>query len=290
MSTLNFESLPNLTRHYLKAVVQRRSAPTEATEKPDLTARAAQVKVDDLSDYYQICALADDGLLPPTYPQVLATPLHAAIVSHPDFPLPALGMVHLENSVIQHRPIEVGEPFELVCQVSGWHWDRHLGIKFAIDTHATDPSGQPLWKSTLWALSRGQKKALEKKPGKTYPDPPVGAPPQAKVSSVIDVPADMGRRYAAVCGDYNPIHLTQATARLFGFRRHIVHGMWTFGRCWADLATFAPREDLHLSVRFKQPLYLPSTAVLNAVEKGEKLAYEARNLAGDRLFLEGTVG
>jgi hypothetical protein len=31
--------------------------------------------------------------------------------------------------------------------------------------------------------------------------------------------SDIGRRYAKVCGDYNPIHLSAVSARLFGFPR-----------------------------------------------------------------------
>ena len=46
---------------------------------------------------------------------------------------------------------------------------------------------------------------------------------------------DLGRRYAAVSGDFNPIHLSPATSRLFGFRRPIIHGMWTHARALAGL-------------------------------------------------------
>ena len=46
---------------------------------------------------------------------------------------------------------------------------------------------------------------------------------------------DIGRRYGAVSGDRNPIHLYPLTARLFGFRRAIAHGMWTKARCLAAL-------------------------------------------------------
>jgi hypothetical protein len=44
-------------------------------------------------------------------------------------------------------------------------------------------------------------------------------------------PADIGRRYGAVSGDRNPIHLTAVTAKLFGFQQAIAHGMWTKGTC-----------------------------------------------------------
>ena len=48
-------------------------------------------------------------------------------------------------------------------------------------------------------------------------------------------PSDLGRRYGSVSGDLNPIHLSDPTAKLFGFPRAIAHGMWTKARCLAAL-------------------------------------------------------
>ena len=46
---------------------------------------------------------------------------------------------------------------------------------------------------------------------------------------------DLGRRYAAISGDYNPIHLGALSAKLFGFKQAIAHGMWSKARCLAAL-------------------------------------------------------
>ena len=286
---MEFQRLPNLNGLYAKAALKRRSKPTPSTQVPSLEARATEVVVDDLEDYFQICAIADDGHLPPTYPQVLATPLHAAIVAHDDFPLPALGMVHLENRVEQTRPIEVGEQFELSCRLAATEWIAHLGLKFAIDT-AVVIDGDEVWKSRLWALSRGAKEELEERPPRDYPTPQPGEETAALASVIIDVPEDMGRRYAAVCGDYNPIHLHWTTSKLFGFKRPIVHGMWTFGRCWAELANFVEPTELSLTVRFKQPLYLPDSMVVRATEvEAGKFSYRATSVDQGRFFLEGSA-
>ena len=40
------------------------------------------------------------------------------------------------------------------------------------------------------------------------------------------VPDDIGRRYAKVSGDVNPIHMSSLTAKALGFKRAIAHGMW----------------------------------------------------------------
>ncbi len=286
---MEFDKLPNLTKLYARAALKRRSKPTPETDVPSLTARAQNVTVGDLSDYRRICRIVDDGHLPPTYPQVLATPLHAAIVAHEDFPLPALGMVHLENRVHQTRPIGEGETFGLRCDLADSEWIPHLGLKFAIDTSAII-GGDTVWKSRLWALSRGAKESLSERPKRSYPESKPGEVADPLTSVVVDIAEDMGRRYSSVCGDYNPIHLHWTTSRLFGFKKPIIHGMWTFGRCWAELAPWVERDELALSVRFKRPLYLPGTMVITATEgDAGQIDYRARSVDGSRLYLEGSA-
>lgn len=51
----------------------------------------------------------------------------------------------------------------------------------------------------------------------------------------VQVDGDIGRRYAAVSGDYNPHHLYGWTARLIGYPRQIAHGMWTLSRCLSSV-------------------------------------------------------
>jgi hypothetical protein len=46
---------------------------------------------------------------------------------------------------------------------------------------------------------------------------------------------NLGRRYGAVSGDRNPIHLYPVTAKAFGFPTNIAHGMWTKARSLAAL-------------------------------------------------------
>jgi acyl dehydratase len=102
------------------------------------------------------------------------------------------------------------------------------------------------------------------------------------------VPDDAGRRYAKVSGDVNPIHLSALTAKAFGFKRAIAHGMWVKARALAALSGRLP-DALTVDVAFRKPLFLPSTVVLStaAVDGGWDLA--VRNAASDTEHLVGTV-
>ena len=109
-------------------------------------------------------------------------------------------------------------------------------------------------------------------------------------STTIDVAADQGRRYGSVSGDYNPIHLHAMTAKLFGFKRAIAHGMWTLARTLAEVEDDLPADGrVFLEVGFKRPVYLPSTIVLDASKSNGALFLEARAPRGDTLHLLANI-
>ena len=56
--------------------------------------------------------------MPLPYPHLLAFPLHMAIMTSPEFPYPAIGSVHLENSITGHRPIAIGETLDVTARAS----------------------------------------------------------------------------------------------------------------------------------------------------------------------------
>ncbi|MDX3161552.1 MaoC/PaaZ C-terminal domain-containing protein, partial [Streptomyces scabiei] len=72
---------------------------------------------------------------------------------------------------------------------------------------------------------------------------------------------DVGRRYGAVSGDRNPIHLHPLGARLFGFPRAIAHGMWTVARCLAEHGT---PPATRVRAEFRAPVSLPGTVTYAA--------------------------
>ena len=78
------------------------------------------------------------------------------------------------------------------------------------------------------------------------------------------LPADLGREYAAVSGDHNPIHLYPLTAKAFGFQRQIAHGMWSKARCVAAFENRLP-DAATVEVEFKKPIFLPGKVAVRRV-------------------------
>jgi acyl dehydratase len=200
--------------------------------------------------YAKVCGFALRDHLPPTYPHVLAFPLHMALMSDGDFPFGAVGLVHVANKITQHRRIGIGE--ELSLRVEASKVQPHpKGKAFDVVTEVR-VGRQIAWESTSTFLRRG-KGDPGAAPAEAFPvvDEDVAA------SATWTLPGDLGRRYAAVSGDRNPIHMHALTAKPLGFPAAIAHGMWTKARA---LAALEPRlaDAFATDVRFRQPILLPA--------------------------------
>ena len=102
------------------------------------------------------------------------------------------------------------------------------------------------------------------------------------------MPDDIGRRYAAVSGDRNPIHLHGLAAKAFGFRSAIAHGMWLKARALAALQGRLP-EAMTVEVAFKTPVFLPSTIAVAATAAAAGWDLDVRNAGRGKPHLTGTV-
>jgi acyl dehydratase len=113
--------------------------------------------------------------------------------------------------------------------------------------------------STYLSKGGGSGNGGGKKGGAKKSDPP-------EPEATWDVPDDIGRRYARVSGDSNPIHLRRSTAMAFGMPRPIAHGMWTKARCLAALSGRLP-EAYVVDVAFKLPIQLPAKVAFSSHER-----------------------
>lgn len=100
--------------------------------------------------------------------------------------------------------------------------------------------------------------------------------------------ADTGRRYAAVSGDRNPIHLTALSAKAFGFPRAIAHGMYTASRALADVGA-ARGDAFDWSVEFVKPVLLPGTVTVRIARDGEGFAFAGWDVRSGKPHLTGSV-
>jgi acyl dehydratase len=99
---------------------------------------------------------------------------------------------------------------------------------------------------------------------------------------------DLGRRYAAVSGDRNPIHMHSLAAKPLGFPAAIAHGMWTKARCLAVLESRLS-DTFAVEVRFRRPILLPGGVEFGSRVEGEGIEFAVRDAKKRTPHLDGRV-
>ena len=184
---------------------------------------------------------------------MLAFPLHMDIMTSGAFPYPAIGTVHLRNAIHQIRPVTARETLDIAVTATNLR-PHPKGKVFDMLATATS-EGELVWESTSTYLriGKGDENAAA---GESF-EVITGTGTQWRL------PANLGRKYGAVSGDMNPIHLYPITAKALGFNRQIAHGMWTKARCVAAIASRLP-DDVTVEVEFKKPVFLPGTVAFGS--------------------------
>jgi acyl dehydratase len=223
---------------------------------------------DAVAAYAKVCGFALRDHLPPTYPHVLAFPLHMALMSDGSFPFGAVGLVHVANQITQHRRIGIDEALDLRVQATKLK-AHPKGKAFDVVTEARI-GRQIAWESTSTFLRRG-KGDPGAASGETFPIVAEDTP--ASATWALD--GGLGRRYAAVSGDRNPIHMHSLTAKPLGFPAAIAHGMWTKARALAALESRLP-DAFTVDVRFRRPILLPARVEFATQDRGEEIDFTVR--------------
>lgn len=226
---------------------------------PDLVLTRHGVTTDrtHLATYNDICDFAPSDALPPTYPHMAAFTLHMTLMTDTSFPFVPMGLVHLRNTINQHRRIGVNESFDVAVHAENLR-PHPKGRLIDIVTTATI-SGEVVWDETMTLFARGKGGAAENTPA-----PLAGIePPEGVVHWKLG--SDLGRRYGSVSGDRNPIHLYPLTAKAFGFKSNIAHGMWTKARCLAAIQNKLP-DRYRVDAEFTKPILLPSTVIFGTAK------------------------
>lgn len=283
--------VPGLGALYVKGVAA--SARLAATSRgrvagglPDVAYRVRGVRADadHLTAYQHLLGESASDALPAGFVHVLAFPVATALMVRADFPLPLVGMVHLANAVEQRRPLHLGE--ELDVRASARDLRAHRSgtqVDLVTEVRAAG-SDDVAWRGVSTYLAKGVRgsdaRPADDDARATF-EPPVP-------TGQWRLAGDVGRRYAEVSGDRNPIHLSALGAKAFGFPRTIAHGMYTASRALADVG--AARGDAFTwTVEFAKPVLLPSTPQVRVAAADGGFAYAAWNGRSGSLHLTGTV-
>ncbi|NKS63317.1 dehydratase [Rhodococcus hoagii] len=241
----------------------RRSLPKET-----LALSGLRVDPDNLAAYAKVCGLRFGDTLPITYPFTLVFPTVMRLLTSREFPFPAIGSVHTDNTIEQLRPISVSEPLDLRVHAENL---RPHAKGTQVDLVSEVSVGRELvWRQVSTFLKMH----------------PTGAPKEAKAEHKDEVPPRSTRtlrvdqkiisRYAAVSGDRNPIHVSSLGAKAFGFPSTIAHGMWSAAAALQPLEGRVA-DAVTYTVRFGKPIVLPATVNLYADRTAEGWELSLKN-------------
>jgi acyl dehydratase len=246
----------------------------------ELTLSGVRVDLRRLADYDRTCSFPVHEALPATYPHVLAFPLQLALITDRHFPFAAVGLVHVANRITQHRPLDDNERLEL--RVHATPVQRHpRGRIFSLVTEAW-VAGELIWEELSTMLHREH----SSRPAAAQDEQPQTPPPLR--GAEWRLPGELGRRYATVSGDRNPIHLHALAAKAFGFQGAIAHGMWTKARCLAALQHRLPGA-FTVEVRFRRPILLPATVVFSKAVEVDGIRFWVHDPRSRSQHLDGWV-
>ena len=253
-------------------------------EIPDLTLVLNDVVVDRerLASYDRVCGFEVRDRLPATYLHMLAFPLHLALMTDASFPFPAIGLVHIYNRIAQHRPVSIDERFSL--KVWATPLEPHpRGRQFSVLSEAR-VGDELVWEEVSTNLRRG---GGSESSGAA--EPAVPSAQDLPAAATWKLPSALGRRYGSVSGDLNPIHMHPLTARLFGFRSAIAHGMWTKARCVGALGPRLP-DAFTVEVAFRKPIFLPATVEFTeGADEGGRVGFGVRSSGNGTPHLDGLL-
>jgi len=251
--------------------------------------RRSAIRLDaaEIAAYAKVCGYQSTHGVPLLYPQMLTFPLAMAYFASNYCPWPALGTVHLANRVQQHAPLQMDDMLRVEMQ-PGLLQAHEKGQVFTLEFQ--------IWKdqTLVWEATQTLLRLGVANPSGS---PCVSALHDAQPLSVqtsFKADSHIGRRYGRVSGDLNPIHLSALSAKLFGFRRAIAHGMWTQARALAALLPRQPLAQADVQVEFKTPLFLPALATVWSTRAAQgplpyNALFEVRNAKGDKPHLRASL-
>jgi acyl dehydratase len=284
MNVRKFKKIPKPYGSYAKIFMSGfKKNPYKILPQAEYGVDNMPINTKHLSAYNKVCGFVDNGILPPTYIGALSMPLQLALMTDEAFPFQVLGIVHINNTIEQKRPIKTDELVSIYSRF-GEMTDHEKGKQFTFITTGK-VNGELVWESVSVYLSRTKTNTT-----KSGAKPAEVQKPAASASDINQdwvVPENIGRQYGLVTGDINFIHLHAIPAKAFGFPHAIAHGMWTKARCLAALGTL---PDAYLiDVQFKLPVFLPAKVHFHAQTADQVSHFDLSDVKTGKPHLAGTL-
>ena len=236
-----------------------------------------------LANYTEFFEYTD---FPLTYLYILAQRAQLALMLQKEFTIPIPGMIHLTNNLELVSPVSPSDSFNIV--VNGLVPTKEFGSlhpSFKVEFFQNDKL--VVFCESGYLVKRKNPNREKKKPRTESKQ----MEPDLSTSVLTDewgLPSNMGKQYAKVSGDNNPIHKSKLFARFAGFKHPIIHGWYSVSRAVKAVDQLVPSIK-KVSVQFMYPIYLPGKATLDVLNNNGEFTYVVHS-SGKTFHLSGTIG
>ncbi|HZH68361.1 MAG TPA: MaoC/PaaZ C-terminal domain-containing protein [Chitinophagales bacterium] len=237
----------------------------------------------DKKQYSDFCKMFEynDATVPSTYWYIRLFSMQTLLLAHPDAPFPMPGLVHLSFKINQYTTIYPTDKLDTTVKFGNLiQHDKGTGVEtiMSLSRH-----GQVVWEQKNINLYLG-KKGLGI-PGEDIVEGEITEP---DLSTLWSLHPKNAIDFAKVSGDFNPIHLHDITAKIFGFRKQIAHGWYSLCRAVSPMSTTI--KGIHeLYGSFKKPLFLPSKVLGRTQEDNGLVLFDVINEKEGYPHLKGYV-
>lgn len=182
-------------------------------------------------------------------------------------PIPSklLGLVHIEFSIKANSKVNWFLPFTTMHTIENVN-ESAKGILYRVSTDIFQ-SGKKVasLENAFLAKDNSYKNTAQKK----FEENEFTHIFDYKVSQLTAL------KYALASGDFNPIHLSKPTAKLFGLPNSIMHGMYHIHKVLSS-ESIMYKQDKDLVCKFNKPCYLPSNIKVVKIGEGEYAVESAK--------------
>lgn len=280
---MNIRHLAQLPKPYfaypkiIKGLIFKKSKSEKVLPQVEYVVDTVQVDLNHLKAYNLVCGFKNNGYVPAIYLAVLSQSVQMQMMTNEAFPFAILGLVHIRNQVTQMRKIGANETMNLSCKFGDLQ-PHDKGVQFDFIT-TVKVGNEVVMEGLTTYLSRqktnnNKNKSIEEKQS------------DFKLNAEWNVLENIGRRYALVSGDFNLIHIHALTAKTFGFKQAIAHGMWSNAKA---LASIDLPEKYQADVLFKLPMYLPSQVEFLVANDENSTEFLIRNSKSKKPHVSGSV-
>ncbi len=237
------------------------------------------VSTENLIRYETLCGFSTSIYLPITYPHILAFRLQFYALLKSPIAFSPMGLIHLSNHITQFKAIPRQAALDITTHITKTRETR-LGLEITLTTQVFIEN-ESLWQSESIFLNK-KSSSLDfdflsfKKEHKNL----------TKKTETWQLPKNLGLAYACISEDFNPIHLSKVSAKLFGFNQAIAHGMWSKARCLAAL-NLHNNPFIKTKVHFKSAIFLPTSVSFYSEQKNGGISFSLLNKKSGRPYLTG---